>query len=119
MPEKVDLFWTSLNYHDLHIPKYANVDMTAFNKLVFDSLKPGGIYFIVDHASAPGTGASLSPTLHRIDEATVIQEVTAAGFKLVDKSTILRNPADDHTKVVFDPAIRMKTDQFILTFRKP
>jgi predicted methyltransferase len=119
LPEKVDLFWTSLNYHDLHIPKYANVDMTAFNKLVFDSLKPGGIYFIVDHASAPGTGASLSPTLHRIDEATVIQEVTAAGFKLVDKSTILRNPADDHTKVVFDPAIRMKTDQFILTFRKP
>jgi predicted methyltransferase len=119
LPEKVDLFWTTQNYHDLHVPKYANVDMAAFNKLVFDSLKPGGIYFISDHAAASGTGATLSPTLHRIEEATVIQEVTAAGFKRVDESDILRNPADDHTKPVFDKSIRMKTDQFILVFRKP
>jgi predicted methyltransferase len=117
--EKFDLFWTTINYHDLHIPKYATVDMVAFNKLVFDSLKPGGIYFIVDHAAAPGTGATLSPTLHRIDETTVISEVTAAGFWLVGESNILRNLADDHTKIVFDPSIRFKTDQFILKFRKP
>jgi predicted methyltransferase len=119
LPEKVDVFWTTLNYHDLHVPKYANVDMAAFNKLVFDSLKPGGIYFIADHAAAPGTGATLSPKLHRIDEATVIQEVTAAGFQRVGESDILRNPADDHTKPVFDAAIRMKTDQFVLMFRRP
>jgi predicted methyltransferase len=119
LPEKVDVFWTTLNYHDLHIPKYANVDMAVFNKLVFDSLKPGGIYFIADHAAAAGTGATQSPKLHRIDEATVIQEVTAAGFQRVDEGNILRNPSDDHTKPVFDPSIRMKTDQFILVFRKP
>ena len=118
LPEKVDLFWTTLNYHDLHIPKYAKVDMAAFNKSVFDSLEPGGTYLIEDHAAAPGTGATLSPKLHRIDEATVIAEVTAAGFKLAGESKVLRNPKDDHTKVVFDPAIRMKTDQFILKFRK-
>jgi len=119
LPEKVDLFWTSLNYHDLHVPKYAIVDMAAFNKLVFDSLKSGGIYFIEDHAAAKGTRATLSPTLHRIEEATVIQEVTAAGFTLAGESDILRNPADDRSKKVFDPSIRMKTDQFILKFRKP
>jgi predicted methyltransferase len=119
LPEKVDLFWTTQNYHDLHIPKYAKVDMMAFNKLVFDSLKPGGIYLIADHAAAPGTGATTSPELHRIDEATVIQEVTAAGFKRVDESDLLRNPADDHSKPIFDPAIRTRTDQFILVFRKP
>ena len=119
LAEKVDLFWTTLNYHDLHVPKYANVDMAVFNKLVFDSLKPGGIYFIADHAAAPGTSATQSPKLHRIEEATVIQEVTAAGFKQVDRSDILRNPADDHSKPVFDPSIRMKTDQFILVFRRP
>jgi len=45
----------------------------------------------------------------------VIAEVTAAGFKLVGKSEILRNPVeDDHSKIVFDPSITMKTDQFIL-----
>lgn len=101
------------------MPKYANVDIAAFNKLVFDSLKPGGTYLIVDHAAAPGTGVTDSPTLHRIEEATVIKEVTAAGFRLAAESRALRNPADDHTKKVFDPAIRMRTDQFILKFRKP
>jgi predicted methyltransferase len=119
LPQKVDLFWTTLNYHDLHVPKYANVDMAAFNKHVYDSLKPGGLYFILDHAAAKGAGATQSPTLHRIEQATVVQEVTAAGFKLAGESDILRNPADDHTKKVFDPSIRWKTDQFILMFRKP
>ena len=119
LPEQVDVFWTTINYHDLHIAKYANVDMTAFNKHVFDSLKSGGVYFIVDHAAAVGTGATLSPKLHRIEKATVIKEVTAAGFKLAGESDILHHLADDHTKVVFDPSIRFKTDQFILKFVKP
>lgn len=119
LADKVDMFWTTANYHDLHVPKYANVDMAAFNKAVFDSLKPGGIYFVVDHAAAPGTGATLSPKLHRIDKATVVKEVTAAGFVLAGESDILQNPADDHTKPIFDPSIRWRTDQFILKFRKP
>jgi len=119
LPAKVDLFWTSLNYHDLHVPKYANVDMAVFNKLVFDSLKPGGTYFIVDHVAQPGTAATASPTLHRIDKNTVIQEVTAAGFKLAGESDVLHSVSDDHTLKVFDPKVRWKTDQFILTFTKP
>lgn len=119
LDDKVDLFWTTLNYHDLHVPKYANVDMAAFNKAVFAALKPGGVYMIEDHAAAMGAGATVSPTLHRIERATVIQEVTAAGFRLEDESSALRNPADDHSKPVFDPSIRLKTDQFMLKFRKP
>jgi predicted methyltransferase len=119
LPEKVDMFWTTLNYHDLHVAKYATVDMAAFNKAVFAALKPGGVYLIEDHASARGTGSSVAQSLHRIERTTVIQEVTAAGFRLEDESSALRNPADDHSKIVFDPSIRLKTDQFILRFRKP
>jgi predicted methyltransferase len=119
LPAKVDLFWITDNYHDLHVPKYGAVDMAAFNRQVFDSLKPGGVYFIIDHAATPGTGATLSPKLHRIDKATVIAEVTAAGFKLAGESDVLRNPADDHTRPIFEPAIHFKTDQFVLAFRKP
>jgi predicted methyltransferase len=119
LPEKVDLFWTTLNYHDLHIAQYGKVDLAAFNRHVFDSLKHGGIYLIVDHAAAPGSGTTGTPALHRIDEATVIEEVKAAGFIRAGESDLLRNPADDHTKTVFDPAVRWKTDQFILKFRKP
>jgi predicted methyltransferase len=119
LPEKVDVFWTTLNYHDLHVPKYANVDMAAFNKAVFDALKPGGTYFIEDHAAAAGTGFSDSPKLHRIEKAQVIKEVEAAGFNLAGESSLLANPDDDHSKTVFTPALHLKTDQFLLKFKKP
>jgi predicted methyltransferase len=119
LPAKVDAFWTTDNYHDLHIAKYATIDMHAFNRHVFESLKPGGLYVIVDHAGAPGIDDATISKLHRIDRAEVISEVTAAGFKLDGESDVLRNAADDHTKVVFDPSIRWKTDQFVLKFKKP
>jgi predicted methyltransferase len=116
-PEPVDLVWTSQNYHDLHnIP---NLDVVAFNKAVFKALKPGGVYIVLDHAAAPGSEAHDTSTLHRIDPEVVKREVTAAGFSFVGSSDVLKNPADDHTLKVFDPAIRGKTDQFILKFSKP
>ena len=119
LPEQVDLFWTTLNYHDLHIAKYGVVDMAKFNKEVYDALKPGGIYLITDHVANPGTTDAQISDLHRIDKAVLIKEVTAAGFKLVGESKALANPADDHTKTVFDKAIQGHTDQMMLKFRKP
>jgi predicted methyltransferase len=118
-PEKLDLVWTSQNYHDLHDPFFGPADIPAVNKAIYDSLKPGGIFIVLDHEAAPGSGLRDTNTLHRIDEAAVKKEVEAAGFKLVAESNVLRNPADNHTLKVFDPAIRGRTDQFILKFRKP
>ena len=118
VPAKADLFWTSQNYHDIHI--WAGADGTAkLNKAVFDALKPGGLYIVLDHAAAAGLDDAGMSKQHRIDEALVKREVTAAGFVLDSESTLLRNPADNRTLSVFDPAIRGKTDQFILRFRKP
>jgi predicted methyltransferase len=117
LPEKVDLVWTSQNYHDFHnIP---DVGIDAINKRVFDALKPGGIYLVLDHSAQAGSGARDTNTLHRIDEDTVKQEVEAAGFKLVGESNILRNKADPRTAKVFEPPIQGHTDQFILKFQKP
>jgi predicted methyltransferase len=116
-PEPVDLVWTSQNYHDLH--NFPGLDLAVFNQMVYEALKPGGIYLILDHASAPGTGASETGTLHRIDPETVKREVQAAGFEYVGESNILRQANDPHTAKVFDPSIRGHTDQFILKFRKP
>jgi predicted methyltransferase len=118
-PEKLDLVWTSQNYHDLHDPFFGPADIPAVNKAIYDSLKPGGILVVLDHAAEPGSGLRDTDTLHRIDEAAVKKEVEAAGFKLIAESDVLRNPADTHTSKVFDPAIRGRTDQFILKFRKP
>ena len=117
--EPLDLVWTSRNYHDIHNFPNADATMAAFNKAVFEALKPGGTYIVLDHAAEAGSGARDTSTLHRIDPAVVKKEVEAAGFKLVAESKLLHNPDDAHTAKVFDGSVKGKTDQFILKFRKP
>jgi predicted methyltransferase len=118
-PGGADLFWITQNYHDLKIAEYGQVDMAAFNKAVFAALKPGGTYFILDHQANPGITTAEIAKLHRVEKATVIAEVTAAGFKLAGEGKFLNRPGDDHTKVIFDKAIQGKTDQYALKFVKP
>jgi predicted methyltransferase len=116
-PEKLDMIWTSENYHDFH--NFPGIDVVALNKVIFNALKPGGVFLVEDHQAAPGAGATVTNTLHRIEADTVIKEVEAAGFKLEGRSDVLANPADPHTANVFTPEIRGKTDKFVLKFRKP
>lgn len=118
-PEPVDIVWTAQNYHDLHDPFAGPADMLGFDKAVYNALKPGGLFIILDHSAQDGSGTHATNTLHRIDSAVVQAEVKAAGFQFVAESNILRNPADPRTALVFDPAIRHHTDQFIYMFRKP
>ncbi|WP_374570200.1 class I SAM-dependent methyltransferase [Phenylobacterium sp.] len=118
LPQKADLIWTSQNYHDLHLSRL-HLDVAKVNKAVFDSLKPGGLYVVLDHAAAPGSPITSADELHRIDPAIVKREVEAAGFVFVGEDDALRNPADEHTLKVFDPVIRGHTDQFIYKFKKP
>ena len=80
-PEKLDLFWISRNYHDLHDEFMGPVDIAAFNKAVYSALRPGGVYVILDHSAAPGAPANVTESLHRIESSTVRREVEAAGFK--------------------------------------
>ena len=118
-PEKVDVVWTSQNYHDMHDKFFGPADLSAVNKGIYDSLKPGGTYIVLDHVAEAGSGLRDTDTLHRIDPAVVKKEVEAAGFVFVGESKVLADPADDHTKKVFDSSIRGKTDQFIFKFKKP
>jgi predicted methyltransferase len=113
-PEKLDLVWTSQNYHDLH---HHGGNAEATNAAAFEALKPGGYYFVTDHAGAKGTGDSQTDALHRIDPELVKSEVAKAGFKLVGESKALANASDDHTVSVFK--IHDKTDQFVFLFQKP
>jgi predicted methyltransferase len=120
-PDKLDVFWTSENYHDLHNAGPGGgppPDVGAFNKAVFNSLKSGGIYLIEDHAAAAGAGPDVTSKLHRIDPAQVKSEVEAAGFKLAGSSDILKT-SDPHTDPVFSPAIRGHTDKLLFKFKKP
>jgi predicted methyltransferase len=123
MPEATqpaDVMWLHLFYHDLHTALIQKKGATAaaFNRAVYERLKPGGCYVIVDHAAAAGSGTSDTQALHRIDPASVRQEVEAAGFVLDAESTILANRDDQHSIKVFDPSIKGETDRFVYRFVK-
>ena len=114
-PVPVDMVWTSDNYHDLHNPGPVGAqDIDAFNKAVFAALKPGGIFFVIDHKGAPGTGVSQTSSLHRVDHAAVKEEVQKAGFVFEGESDALRRPNED-----FTAHSTFKDEQFIFRFRKP
>jgi len=123
-PDKLDVVFNSQFYHDLFNPQFnpptgGPEGLAKVNKAIFNALKPGGVYVVIDHAGAAGTGYTQMNTLHRIEEKVVKEELLQAGFVLEAESDVLHNPADPHTAMVFDPSIRGKTDQFMLRFRKP
>ena len=118
-PEKVDLVFTAQNYHDYPDKFMGPADLAALNRQVFDALKPGGAYLVIDHVADAGSGLRDTDTLHRIDPATVKAQVVKAGFRYVGESPVLRNPADTHKLNVFKKEIQGRTDQFVYLFRKP
>ena len=108
-----------LNYHDF---VWQKVDRAKLNKAVFDALEPGGVYAIVDHSAAAGSGEKDAETLHRIDEELVKKEILAAGFKLDAESDVLRNPEDKRDWNSSPKAAGEKrghSDRFTLRFVKP
>jgi len=117
LPENLDMVWTSQNYHDVHNVK--DIDVGAFNKAVLASLKPGGIYIVIDHVAEKGSGFTATSTLHRSEPDAVKAEVIAAGFEFVGASDVIANPADDHKAKVFEQGMHDKTDRYLLKFRKP
>ncbi len=119
--EPADVLWLHLFYHDLHTTLIQKNGATAadFNRAVYERLKPGGCYVIVDHAAAAGAGTGDAQSLHRIEPSSVRKEVEAAGFVLDAQSTMLANEDDAHSIKVFDPSIKDETDRFAYRFVKP
>jgi predicted methyltransferase len=118
-PEALDLVWTSLNFHDLYDSFMGPANVPHVTRSMFNALKPGGVLLVVDHVAQSGSGVRDTETLHRIDPNAIIDALEGAGFRLERRSELLRNPADEHQLPVFDPAIRGRTDQVVLRFRKP
>ena len=117
--EPLDVVWTSQNYHDYPDEFMGHADPSVLNKAVFQILKPGGTYIIIDHMAEAGSGMRDTARFHRIDPAIVRSQVEAAGFKFAGESKVLNNPADKLNVAVFDPSIRGRTSQFAYKFVKP
>jgi predicted methyltransferase len=118
-PKPLDLAWVTQNYHDLKIAEYGKVNTLDFDRKVYKALKPGGIYFILDHQGRSGMSDADIAKMHRINRDIVVKEVTSAGFRLVAEGKFLRRPGDDHSKPIFDKSIQGHTDQYALKFMKP
>ncbi len=112
----VDAIFMSQLYHD---QVWQKIDIAKMNASIFAALKPGGVFFVIDHVGPDVKTSEQIDKVHRIEPSLVKEQVLAAGFKLEAQSDILKNAADPHTANVFDPSIRGKTDQFVFKFVKP
>jgi len=115
LPQKVDLVWTTENYHDFHNGPAANV--AAVDKGVYDNLKPGGIFYVEDHSAAAGAGLEATSKWHRMDEAIAKTELAAAGFRIEAEDDLLRNPNDNRDSSSRQ-ADHFATDRFMLRLKK-
>ena len=115
-PGSIDVAITALNFHDIYHAEGGEEAARGFLARVLELLEPGGVLGLIDHSGAAGND---NAALHRIEEAQVAAAVKQAGFEVVGTSDLLRNPADDRSAQVFDPAIRGQTDRFLLKLRKP
>ncbi len=122
-PASFDLALLHLVYHDFYWEsaqyKFPRMDPDAALTALFAAMKPGGVVGVVDHVGKAGDTRAAADKLHRIDPATVKADFLRAGFVLDGESDLLRVPADDGSKLVFDPAVRGKTDRIVYRFRKP
>jgi len=118
--DKFDSAFLVLGYHDMFNKSDSwNFTADAVMPQVLKALKPGGKLLIIDHNTAPGHGIDETNTLHRIEADFVKADLEKRGFRFLSSSDKLANKSDDHTKGVFDKAIRGKTDRFVLLFEKP
>ncbi len=120
--EAYDLILIVMSYHDLYYVDeeggWPAIDAGAFLGQLHAALKPGGALLIIDHAAAAGSGSSAAQDLHRIEEAFARRDIESHGFRLEKTWDGYRNPDDDRSKLVFDPAVRGKTDRFTHLYRR-
>jgi predicted methyltransferase len=110
---QADAAVTALNLHDVY-GQGGEAAAVAFAKGIYDALKPGAVFGVIDHVGDAGKN---NAQMHRIEVQQARDVLTKAGFRIEAESDILRNPGDDHSKPVFE--LQRRTDQFLIRARKP
>lgn len=120
-PEARDLdgVYVIMAYHDVVAEKH---DADRMNRAIFDALRSGGAYVVLDNSAKDGSDPSVPERLHRIDEGQVRAQVEKAGFRLEKTADFLRNGNDDRSWAVDPPPTDARAhtqDRFALRFVKP
>jgi predicted methyltransferase len=111
--DDVDMVLTFRNMHNM-----SSQGRSTVNDAVFDALRTGGLYGIIDHSRRhmePITRESR----RRVDVVEIMKEVLAAGFEFVDYSDLHYRPDDELRYEVGRRSVSGNTDRFTLLFRKP
>lgn len=108
-----DMVLTFRNYHNFSVAGRA-----ALNRVVFDALKPGGIYAVVDH-NRRHMEPDNNENRRRMDPVLAIREIQEAGFVFVDYTDLHYRPDDELRYEVGRQTVTGNTDRFTLKFRKP
>lgn len=120
--KQYDVIVAAMALHDIYYADPGNgwplIDKTALYKKFYQALKPNGSLILIEHMADAGSGLRDVQTLHRIDEAYLLNDLAAFGFKVAQRSELLRNPKDDHKLSAFDPKIRYHTDRFMVRLTK-
>lgn len=120
-PGSVDVAVIVMSYHDVYWWDEKNgwpaINADAFLGSIKTMLKPGGKLLIIDHNAAPGTGKEAVAKLHRLNEEWAKKSLESHGFVLEKAWDGLRNPQDQFDKLVFDPAVKGKTDRYVHLYR--
>jgi len=111
--KNVDIVFTFRNYHNFDEPS-----RRLMNKAVFNALKSGGIYAVVDHTRRH-MQADDNENRRRVDPVLAIKEIEQAGFEFVDYSDLHYRPDDELRYEVGRRTVTGNTDRFTLKFRKP
>jgi len=109
----VDMVVTFRNLHS-----FDRAGRDIINREVFEALKPGGLYGVVDHTARHMEPDSLE-NRRRLDPVMVIKEMLDLGFEFVDYSDLHYRADDELEYEVGRRSVSGNTDRFTLLFRKP
>lgn len=109
----VDMVLTFRNMHNFDAES-----RNRLNRAVFEVLRPGGLYGVVDH-----TKRHMEPenpeNRRRIDPVLVIKEMLDIGYEFIGFSDLHYRPDDELRFEVGRRTVTGNTDRFSLLFRKP
>ena len=116
-PKSVDVAVIVMSYHDAfwidEKEGWPEINTAGFIDSIKRMLKPGGKLLVIDHNAPAGSGAEMATKAHRLNEEFAKKSLTSRGFVLVKTWDGLRNKDDQLDKMVFDPAVRGKTDRYV------